>query len=91
MKIFGYSITRNYLPDGECMRCPDCGCTGLKENVRDSMDSIVLEFSVDCPSCKEMVAYWAHGYYDPYFMFHEKSIPALITRVTCKLRGVSTP
>lgn len=91
MKIFGYSLKRNYLPSGECVRCPDCGSIELKEHVRDSMEWTVLEFSIDCPVCREMVGYWAHGYYDPYFMFYEKSIPALITRVVCKLRGVSTP
>ncbi len=101
MKIFGYSLNRNYLPSGECIRCPDCGSVELKENVRDSMEWAVMEFSIDCPVCKEIVGYWAHGYwahgywahgyYDPYFMFYEKSIPALITRVVCKLRGVATP
>lgn len=91
MKIFGYSTTRNYLPSGECIRCPNCGTQDLKENVRDSIEGTALEVSTDCPSCREMVGYWAHGYYDPCFMFGDKSIPALVTRLSCKIRGVATP
>lgn len=91
MKIFGYSMTRNYAQDGSCVRCPDCGCEDLKETVKDRNEWAVLEYSVDCPSCGAMVAYWAHGSYDPYFWFYEKSLPALKDRILCEIRGVSTP
>ena len=91
MKIFGYSLKRNYAPDGSCLRCPHCGGRELKEHVRDTIDWHPCEISIDCQECREMVGFWAYGYYDPCFMIHDRSLPALKDRIICKLRGVHTP
>jgi hypothetical protein len=47
--------------------------------------------NIHCADCRALVSYWGYGYYDPCFMFGNKSIPALITRISLKIRGVPAP
>jgi len=91
MNIFGYSTTRNYAKDGKCIRCPKCGGAEFSNDVLDRIDYSPCEVNIHCADCRALVSYWGYGYYDPCFMFGNKSIPALITRISLKIRGVPAP
>lgn len=62
-----------YTPEGEPIKCIHCEGTALKESVVDTIDGhTVCEFDVICESCKEIIAYWAFGFYDPMYMPDEE-------------------
>ena len=55
-----------YEPDGECKRCPFCGCTKINSIVRDRIEGFVLEEEFFCAACGKSVQYWAYGHFSPY-------------------------
>lgn len=94
MRIFGYTLSRNYDSKGDCKRCPHCGGTDFDEHVLDRIDGYMTapcEQEIKCSFCHETVGYWAYGAFDPCFMFHDKSLPALKERIIYKLKGLTTP
>lgn len=94
IKIFGYSLNRNYDPEGKCVKCPNCASVDFKEYVLDRIDGYMTqpcETEIRCAKCHEQVNYWAYGSFDPCFMFQDKSLPALFQRVIYKLKGWTTP
>lgn len=92
MRIFGYTLTRNYDSNGVCIRCPYCGGANFKENVTATVyEYRPSEIEVHCVDCAKMINFWAYGSFDPCFMFHDKSLPALKERIIYKLKGLTTP
>lgn len=55
-----------YEPDGECKRCPFCGCTKISSVVKDRIEGFVLEEEFSCTSCGKSVQYWTYGHFLPY-------------------------
>lgn len=91
MRIFGYSLERNYDKHGECLKCPFCSKDNLTTVVKDTIESTVCEYETHCQDCSKVVGYWAYGGNDPCFKFYDRSLPALKDRIMCKLRRISTP
>lgn len=89
-----WSIRSNYHKNGECVRCPYCGCKGFDENVIDRIDGYMTEpceIETRCSDCHEIVGYWTYGYYDPCFKFNDRSWEMFWVRLNYKIRGLSTP
>ena len=62
-----------YHEDGSPHTCFACGSTEIEHVTTSMLDVGVgagpeLEFKNECKVCKTLLAYWAHGYYDPAFM-----------------------
>ncbi|EAW4195724.1 hypothetical protein FFV02_22985 [Salmonella enterica] len=92
MKIFGYTLKRNYDTDGDCIRCPDCGSKEFKDTVTATVyEYQPSEVGTHCESCGAYVNFWAYGAFDPCFKFHDKSLPALKDRIIYKMKGLTTP
>ena len=94
MKIFGYTLKRNYDTNGDCNRCPDCGSVEFDEHVLNRIDGYMtqpFEIETRCRGRREIVNYWAYGSFDACFKFHDKSLPALKDRIIYKMKGLTTP
>lgn len=86
-----YSFRRNYDKDEVCLRCPHCGGLKFTSVVIDSTDYTVAEEEFICQGCRRRVGYWAYGYFDPCFRFHDRSLPALLERVRWRAAGLPEP
>lgn len=91
MKIFGYSLTSNYNADGSCWRCPSCGGFVFVNRITSTIEYTTCEAYTHCAKCGDAVGFWAYGYHDPCFKFHDKSLPALKDRIIYKMKGLTTP
>lgn len=61
----------HYNADGSPKKCSNCGCTDFDIKIIDTSNGIVCEHSEFCVECKENVAYWSYGSYDPSYGFYE--------------------
>jgi hypothetical protein len=60
--------------NGKPLKCRICG-TEEREfvvKIENTLDQhTIMEYSVTCPTCDNMVGYWAYGNWDPAFEFGE--------------------
>ena len=85
-----YTIRNNYGSDGECWRCPFCHSKKLNQEATGFIDAYMsqpCEIETRCVTCGKVVNFWAYGGFDPIFQFYDRSLPALINRITHKLKG----
>lgn len=50
-------------PKGAYSTCPECGSTEIEEIPVVYLDNLVCERKIVCQSCKDVIGYWAYGYY----------------------------
>lgn len=62
-----------YREDGHPIFCPECGSSDLQNDVKSWDRGFVYEYVVICGNCKEHVAYWAYGSYDPAYYEDRKN------------------
>lgn len=65
---------------GRPKRCPRCMSKIIVEGVWDSLDvgvgcGIPMEIEYLCSSCGKSCAYWAHGYFEPFYIMDYAEIP----------------
>lgn len=48
-----------------------CGSSEFTQHTCATDSGHVSEFEIKCKVCKQRVAYWAYGYYDPCFPVEE--------------------
>ena len=45
--------------------CKKCGNNKFKDNVKDKLDYLVMEYESCCSICNYVNGYWAHGHWMP--------------------------
>lgn len=64
--IFRRFIIRSYYDkDGYPKKCPYCDSDSISSKVKDVVSGIACEEEYYCLQCKNSVAYWAYGYFQP--------------------------
>lgn len=67
-----------YDAKGAPLKCRHCGSEQIKSRTMDFIDFGVpgggppTEVEYACVNCKQVVGYWAYGYYDPWYAEHAK-------------------
>lgn len=60
-------MNKYYDDDGWPKKCPKCRCKRIDSGTIDTINGTVSEEEFRCHSCGTVVAYWAYGYFDPWF------------------------
>jgi len=60
-------INRFYDSEGCPICCPFCCSKKIDDSIQSIDGGVISEIQYNCSRCKDIIGYWAYGYYDPYF------------------------
>lgn len=49
--------------DGTPLKCFNCDCEKLKDNITDSTEQGIMEYAKVCTNCNKVVGCWAYGHW----------------------------
>jgi hypothetical protein len=62
-------INEFYDKDGNPKKCMYCGSSDIKSEIKEQINYTPCEISYTCKYCEKEIAYWAYGYFDPYYVY----------------------